>query len=164
MPARDAVEELYARHSRAVYRRARELLGADDAARDAVQEVFVRVIKAGGRVPAEPSPTAWLYRVTTNLCLNRLRDKQRQGALLAEKYVQSDEVSPTVETRVMVAKILAQMPAEVQDIAVYFFVDELSYDEIARLTGVSRRTVGNRLAEFRELANRLFPDRSLLAS
>jgi RNA polymerase sigma factor (sigma-70 family) len=164
MPGRKSVEDLYARHSRVVYRRARELLGDDDAARDAVQEVFVRVIRAEGRVPSEPSPTAWLYRVTTNLCLNRLRDKRRQGALLAQNYLPADEVRPTGETRATVMRILEQMPAEVQDIAVYFFVDELSYDEIARLTGLSRRTVGNRLAEFRELASRLFPDRRLLAS
>jgi RNA polymerase sigma factor (sigma-70 family) len=164
MPGREAVEDLYKRYSRVVYRRARELLGDDDAARDAVQEVFVRVIKAGGKVPAEPSPTAWLYRVTTNLCLNRLRDRNRHGALLAQKYVKRDEVNPTGETRAMVATILGRMPEEVQDIAIYFFVDELTYDEIARLVGVSRRTVGNRLLEFRELIAQLFPDKRLLAS
>jgi RNA polymerase sigma-70 factor (ECF subfamily) len=164
MPGREAVEDLYTRYSRVVYRRARELLGDDAAARDAVQEVFVRVIKSGGKVPAEPSPTAWLYRVTTNLCLNRLRDRSRRGALLAQKYVQRDEVNPTSEVRAMVATILDRMPEEVQDIAVYFFVDELTYDEIARLVGISRRTVGNRLLEFRELIAQLFPDKRLLAS
>jgi RNA polymerase sigma-70 factor (ECF subfamily) len=164
MPGWRHVEELYTRHSRSVYRRARDLLGVEDAARDIVQEVFMRVMKAGGRVPAEPSSAAWLYRVTTNLCLNRLRDGNRRGVLLSEKYVQQDQTQPTNDIRTMVLTIMGQMPEEVQDVAVYFFVDELSYDEIARLLGVSRRTIGNRLAEFREIANRLFPDRRLLAS
>ena len=58
----------------------------------------------------------------------------------------------------MVQEILARVPEELQDVAVYFFVDELTYDEIARLMGVSKRTVSNRLSSFRELVGRLFPD------
>ena len=80
------VEALYLRHSRAVYRRARQLLGDAHAAEDVVQEVFVRVIRGGGGgVPAEPSATAWLYRVTTNLCLNRIRDRRRRNHLSRRK-------------------------------------------------------------------------------
>ena len=161
VPSGNDVEELYAKYSRIVFRRAQELLRDDEAAKDVVQEVFVRVIRAGGRVPREPSPTAWLYRVTTNLCLNRLRDKTRQSALLAARYAQVTEVSPISETRATVTAVLSHMPEEVQDIAVYFFVDEMTYDEIARLTGASRRTIGNRLMAFREVADRLFPGRRL---
>ena len=53
---------------------------------------------------------------------------------------------------------MGRVPAELQEMVVYFFLDELTYDEIARLTGVSRRTVSNRLASFRDLMTRLFPN------
>jgi RNA polymerase sigma-70 factor (ECF subfamily) len=152
------LERLYARYSRSVYRRARDLLGDDEAARDATQEVFMRVMRAGGKVPAEPTPTAWLHCVTTNLCLNQLRDRNRHRGLLSLRYVPQTSVTANGETRATVLDILRRVPEELQDIAVYFFLDELTYDEIARLTGVSKRTVSNRLSTFRELIGRLFPD------
>jgi RNA polymerase sigma factor (sigma-70 family) len=148
------VDELYARHSGVVFRRARQLLGDAEAARDATHDVFLRVIRSGKPVPPNPTATAWLYRVTTNLCLNKLRDGNRRASLLAQHAV-AREVQPVAESRVTLAAILDRIPEQAQDIAVYFFLDELTYDEIASLIGVSRRTVGNRLAAFRETVDRL---------
>jgi RNA polymerase sigma factor (sigma-70 family) len=154
------LERLYSVHSASVRRRARQLLGDDEAARDATQEVFMRVMRAGGSVPVEPTPTAWLYRVTTNLCLNRLRDKKRRDHLLGSRAPETS-VQPTSEMRAIVTEILSRVPEELQDVALYFFLDELTYDEIARLLGVSKRTVSNRLLAFRELMGRLFPEHKL---
>jgi RNA polymerase sigma-70 factor (ECF subfamily) len=149
------LEQVYARYSRSVYRRALRVLGDVEAARDATQEVFVRVLRAGGEVPEEPTPTAWLYRVTTNLCLNRLRDRRRQEALLAENYVGPYIVPAAAEARATIRQILTRIPEDLHEVAVYFFVDELTYDEIAPLLQVSRRTVSNRLAAFRTLVAEL---------
>lgn len=149
---------IYERYSRSVYRRAVQLLGDAEAARDAMQEVFIRVMRAGGSVPAEPTPMAWLYRVTTNLCLNRLRDRRRHEVLLASKYDVETVAPPVGEVRSAVAQVLARVPENLQEVAIYFFVDELTYDEIAPLLGVSRRTVSNRLSAFRELVGGLFPE------
>lgn len=154
-------ETCYDRHGRSVYRRALQLLGDVESARDITQEVFIRVLRSGGQVPPEPTPTAWLYRVTTNLCLNRLRDQRRQRARLAENFSAEATVSAKGDARVSVGEILSRIPEELQDVAVYFFLDELTYDEIAPLMGLSRRTVSNRLASFREVVARLFPDERL---
>jgi RNA polymerase sigma-70 factor (ECF subfamily) len=158
MASLEGLDQIYERHSKSVYRRALQLLGDRGAAEDATQEVFVRVIRAGGIVPAEPTPTAWLYRVTTNLCLNRLRDHTRQQALLASNYAVEDTVAPAAEAHATVSQILDRVPEELQEAAIYFFVDGLTYDEIAPLLGVSRRTVSNRLSAFRELMTSLFPE------
>jgi RNA polymerase sigma-70 factor (ECF subfamily) len=152
------LERLYARHSQTVYRRARQLLADDEAARDATQEVFMRVIRSGGSVPAQPTPTAWLHCVTTNLCLNQLRDRNRRTALLSYNVAPETAVAATGETRATVLEILRLVPEELQDVAVYYFLDELTYDEIAALIGVSKRTVSNRLTAFRELVCQLFPE------
>lgn len=149
------LEQLYLRYSRSVYRHARELLVDDEAARDTMHEVFMRVIRDGGKVPLDPTPTAWLHCVTTNLCLNQLRDRKRRNDLL-KKYPSEQEVAPSGEARAVLIQILNHVPEELQDIAVYFFVDELTYDEIARLLGISRRTVSNRLAAFRGTVGTLF--------
>jgi RNA polymerase sigma-70 factor, ECF subfamily len=154
-------DSFYSKHSNVVYRRALRLLGDQEAARDATQEVFLRVLQGSGKTPPLPTPTAWLYRVTTNLCLNRLRDQRRARALLASSADNGASVPAAGEARAIVAEILGRVPEELQDIAVYFFLDELTYDEIAPLVGVSRRTISNRLAAFRELVAQIFPDARL---
>jgi RNA polymerase sigma-70 factor (ECF subfamily) len=151
-------ERLYAQYSRTVYRRALRLLGDKDAASDATQEVFERVIESGGAVPADPTTIAWLYRVTTNLCINRLRDRNRHDSLLASKYATAGVAPAIGETRTVVGDLLNRVPEELQDVAIYYFVDELTYDEIAPLLGVSKRTVSNRLAAFRTLVAQLYPE------
>jgi RNA polymerase sigma-70 factor (ECF subfamily) len=117
----------------------------------------MRVIRLGGRVPPEPTPTAWFHRVTTNLCLNRLRDRARRNTLLEGEYHPPIAASPAGEPRAIVLDVLSRVPEELQDVAVYFFLDELTYEEIARLMGISKRTVSNRLNSFRAIIGRLFP-------
>ena len=143
---------LYSRYSRAVFRRARRLLGDADAAKDVTQEVFLRLLRSETVDTFAASPMAWLYRATTNLCLNRLRDSKRRGEILAG-WRASEAGEGGAEARVALRRILERVPEELQDIAVYYYVDELSHDEIAAIVGVSRRTVGNRLSAFHERVN-----------
>jgi RNA polymerase sigma-70 factor, ECF subfamily len=70
------VEELCSRFGPMVLRRCRRLLGDDDAARDVCQDVFVRFIARYSRSPPL-YPSSLLYRMATNLCLNRIRDRRR---------------------------------------------------------------------------------------
>jgi RNA polymerase sigma-70 factor (ECF subfamily) len=144
-PLKGSIEQLYARYGRSVLRRARAILRDDEAAKDALQEVFLRAFRSGGAL--EPNPLGWLYRSTTNLCLNRLRDSRRRGEILSTWLPEGDDGS-NVEQRVVASRILQRVPAELQEIAVYYYLDGLSHEEIASITGMSRRTIGNRLSEF----------------
>ena len=99
-----------------------------------------------------PEPLAWLLRVTTNLCLNRLRDDRRRKNLLALNTPANDHNSRNAEARTALAQILSGVPGDLQQIAVYHHADGMTCDEIAPLFGVSRRTIGNRLLAFQRLA------------
>ena len=139
----------YERYGRVVLGRACVLLGDGDAAKDALQEVFLRVITSETHILEEPEPAAWLYRATTNLCLNRLRDEKRRKELLVERgQTGADRPGAATrdpESRAILLQILNLVPRDMQEIAAYRFVDEMTHDEIADLVGVSSRTVGNRL-------------------
>jgi RNA polymerase sigma-70 factor, ECF subfamily len=128
-----------------VLRRAKSILGSQTAAEDAVQEVFMRLMKAEMR--GEASMVTVLYRMTTNYCLNVIRDSKNRTALL-ERNPQSEgnTAGPTLDDRVTVQKLLPLVPEELREIAIYYYVDNMS---------VSRRTVGNRLDDFRTVAKRL---------
>lgn len=153
---RVAIEELYRRYGPLVLRRARSILGEESAARDAMQDVFVQAIRSADEFRGEASPVTWLYRITTNLCLNRLRDASRRRDLLAlHASGGHDTFDAGPEQKIAIADLLRHVPDELREIAVYYHVDQMKQDEIADLIGVSRRTVGNRIEEFRVIVQRL---------
>jgi RNA polymerase sigma factor (sigma-70 family) len=149
---RPTLKEIYDLYGAQVFRRARTLLRDPESARDATQEVFLRAVQDPGGVRAHPLP--WLFRVTRNLCLNNLRDNRRRVQLLAGR---SPEIAgdDRTDARLVVSDLLARVPADLQEIAVYYYLDDLSHEDIAAIVGVSRRTVGNRLAAFQALADEL---------
>jgi RNA polymerase sigma-70 factor (ECF subfamily) len=147
------LEDLYKRYSRSVFRRASALLGDRDSAKDVMQEVFLRAFEARAEFTAAASPLAWLYRVTTNNCLNRLRDARRRRTILGRNFVaEASGVTPTADAALTVRALLGNLPEEVQEIAIYYFVDQMSQEEIATLLAMPRRTIGYRLEQFRALA------------
>jgi len=144
-------QEIYQRYGAVAYRRARRLLGDDQAAKDACQEVFLRLFRSLPEFE-RASPVTWIYTVTTNYCLNQIRDEQRHRKLLeANTATRPNPVTPP-----SIATLLQGFPEELQAIAVYYFVDEMSQAEIANVLGISQRTVSNRLAAFRDLAKTAF--------
>jgi RNA polymerase sigma-70 factor (ECF subfamily) len=121
-----------------------------------LQDVFVKALQAKADFRGDASPMTWLYRITTNLCLNQLRDTATRKRLLAEQGPPSEVSSgDPAAARIDFARLLLGVPAELREIAVYHYVDQLGRDEIAALLGVSPRTVGHRLEEFRAAIQQL---------
>jgi RNA polymerase sigma-70 factor (ECF subfamily) len=150
-----AIEALYRQYGPLVLGRARRLLGNEPAADDALQEVFVRVVRGYAAFRRDASPVTWLYRITTNYCLNVLRDSARRGVPGGRGGDDTEAApapafhhEPLPEQRLTIAQIVAHVSEELWEIAVYSYVDCMSHEEIARTMGVSRRTIGNRLKEF----------------
>ena len=161
------VADLYQRYGPLVFRRARTLMGSEQAAWDVVQEVFVRTLRGQAHFRHHASPTTWLYRITTNYCFNLLRDGARQRGKMRDREA-ATAVSPATpgadgELRLMLAEVLDRIPAELCEIAVYYHVDRMNQDEIAAVIGTSRKTVGNRLKEFHERAQRILGAREVSA-
>lgn len=144
---------LYARYSRSVRRRAASMLSDRDAAKDVMQEVFLRALGARAEFTAARSPLTWLNRIATNLCLNRLRDTRRRRNIL-EQVTSFDESStgPVGDVALTLETLLTKVPPDLQEIAVYYYVDQMSQEEIASMLAVPRRTVGYRLEQFLDLA------------
>jgi RNA polymerase sigma factor (sigma-70 family) len=141
--------ELYEKHGPAVYARCRYLLRDDEAAKDALQEVFARALRALNEFRAAASPTTWILRIATHHCLNELRSRRapwrEQLARISKE--RRAEVEPP-DRRELVRALLSVAPAEAQEVAVLYFVDELTQQEIAQATGRSLPTVRKRLREF----------------
>jgi len=73
-----------------VLRRCRRLLGHEDEARDACQDVFLRIIARRHRLH-DRFLSSLLYRVATNVCLNRIRDRRRGPEPVADDWLSRAE-------------------------------------------------------------------------
>jgi RNA polymerase sigma-70 factor (ECF subfamily) len=159
--SRKEVEALFRTYGPLVRRRARSILGNESEAEDATQEVFVKVLARIDDFRGESQPSTWLYRITTNLCLNRIRDEKRHRARLDElgearqAHITSERpATGGPEGRLALQVLLQKVPADLAEVAVYYHVDGMEQEEIAALVGVARRTVGYRLERFREEARK----------
>lgn len=142
---REDLERLYVRYGALVMRRARRILGGDEqGARDVCHDVFVQILLMSTWEP--PSPVAWLYVATTNRCLNLLRSDRRRRRAVATLP------APTAETPLLEAGLLlTRIPPSLQEIAIYYGVDHMSQAEIGSVTGLSQKTISNRIRELRAI-------------
>jgi DNA-directed RNA polymerase specialized sigma24 family protein len=92
--------------------------------------------------------------VTTNLCLNRLRDGRRRSEFLSQAADRSDHEHAVAPGETL-HELLREVPRDLLLPAVYYYVEGLSHAEIAREMQVSRRTVGNRIVAFHALVREL---------
>jgi RNA polymerase sigma-70 factor (ECF subfamily) len=148
------VARLYAQHAARVHRWVQRFEAAGDA-QEVVHEIFVKVLERLDGFRAESSPTTWLYRMTTNHCLNRLRDHGRREQLWRE-HADALWTTPVAaadqETVAFLGQFWRGLADELVEVGIYYFVDGMTQAEIGRVVGCSERTVGNRLDRLRKAA------------
>lgn len=144
--------DLFERHGALVFRRCRQLLGSDDAAHDATQEVFLRVVQKRQGFRGESAWSTWLYGLATLHCLQQLRNARRRGT---EPVADVPETSytPSLDEKLSLDALLAMEDDEVRTMVVLRHVEQLEVEEIARTLGCSRKTVTRKLQRFTEHAH-----------
>ena len=126
------------------------LVGGDvERARDVVQETFAKLCD---RPPADVNGhlPQWLYTVCRNAALDVRRKARREMALVetaADETIASsastpDEVAEANDSTSHVLKLLARLPADQQEVIRLKFQHQMSYREIAAITGHSETNVG----------------------
>ena len=162
MDHREAAARLYQEFGPAVYRRCLRLLRDREAAQDATQEVFMRLVRSMSRFGDGEVALPWIYRVTTNHCLNVIRDSGRRGEAALPMDLEAEERSATdvLPDRRLAQELLERFDASTQAVVVGVFVDGMEREEIAAALGISKRTVSRRLERFLS-SSRRFTGRNL---
>ena len=156
------VARLSDRYGPMVLRRCRRLLGNEDEARDACQDVFVRLVERRTRLDGR-FPSSLLYRVATNVCLNRIRDRRRapetpdEARLLA--IARAETPGGASEARLLLDWLFGRHPESSRTIAVLHYVDGLTLEQVAAETGMSVSGVRKRLRRLRATLTDAQPDR-----
>jgi RNA polymerase sigma-70 factor (ECF subfamily) len=131
------------------------MLGAEDEAMDASQDVFVRFLKSR-QVREVEFPSSFLYVTATRVCLNRIRDRARHGETSDEQLLDRIATLEDTEDRVGAGSVLGRLfgrsPASSRTIAVLHYLDGFTLEETAREVGMSVSGVRKRLRALRKLA------------
>lgn len=145
---------LVERHQTRVFNVALRVLGNPEDARDATQDAFVSMLRKLSQFRGESAFTTWLHRVTVNSCYDILRKRRRQPLL----RLVDDEDDPVPETgppvadhadatidSIHVARALQLIPEEYRVTLVLADIQDLPYEEIARVLDVPIGTVKSRV-------------------
>jgi len=144
------VEALYRRYGDMVLGRCRTLLRNDADAHEACQEIFLRAHRYRRSFRGESSPSTFLFRITTNHCLNVLRSRRRKPEeLLEDPSLVPDTHLDRVELRQLLATLLKDEDERTREIIVYRFVDGMTLREVGAMLGVSEAAVRKRIRRFR---------------
>jgi len=168
-----AMARTVARYRAALERHARGIVKDPQEARDAVQEVFIKAMRERRFFDEEFKIRAWLFRVTTNLCFNVVRDRRRRGGILAnmpEESVPQGRTRGTTDTvwggqlRAGVLEAIEDLSPAHREILMLRYYKDLSYAEIAAVLDIRMGTVMSRLSRARgRLGQVLGPEHPLLA-
>ena len=153
-----ALAALYRKYAPAIYAHCRRMLQSQAAARDATQEAFIRVLARGPGFPNDEDALRYLYRVSTNVCLNQIRELKvhtRAAATLRVRPSSSGSTEGRHADREFVAAVLDRCGESGATVAVMHYVDGMSQVEIAEVLGITRRTVFNRLRRLARIARDL---------
>jgi RNA polymerase sigma-70 factor (ECF subfamily) len=157
----DAFELLYRTHSGRVHALCLRLAGEPMAARELVQDTFVRAWEALPRFRGDSSLTTWLHRIAVNAMLERRRRDRRRTARvsLAEDDDDVESVSlgggsippPDVATAIDLERAIAALPPGIRRAFVLHEVEGYSHEEVAGMTGLATGTLRAQLHRARQL-------------
>lgn len=162
---RQAFEELVKLYETKVYNVAYRVMGNHADACDLAQEAFIKIYQALPGFRGDASFNTWLYHITVNVCRDELRRRQRRQVVYIDEtsgngpsvLETADNPVPTPEeelersqTKELVQECLNQLSDDYRMILVMREMQDLSYDEIAKILDCSLGTVKSRLSRARQ--------------
>jgi RNA polymerase sigma factor (sigma-70 family) len=156
MAAELDIEAMYRKHGRHVLRRAYQILGGKQEADDVLQDVFTDLLARPHQYNGASTAGTFLYAVTTNACLDRLR-KQRNRDRLLDEQVRPwiTEIDPcSAEAASDLRRVLGLLTDDEARAAIYSHFDHMSQEEIAKLLGCSASHVRQLLKRIAQRTNK----------
>src|SRR5215203_6213377 len=168
----DGFEGLVRRYQRPITGYIFRMLGDYESSLDVSQEVFIKVYNSLSRYSSEYKFSTWLYRIAHNAAIDHMRRNSVTPQSLETEsadgtyqlQIESRGPSPEQdqerrEWRTEIDSVVECLPAAYRDLIILRHSRDLSYDEIAEVTGLPLGTVKNRLFRAREMMREIFLER-----
>jgi RNA polymerase sigma-70 factor (ECF subfamily) len=172
-----AFEELVRRYQRPIASYVYRMVGDYDAALDLTQEVFIKVYNSLDRYRSEFKFSTWIYKIAHNAAIDHLRrhsvrdqiltagiDGSRSEIVIESRRLTPEQESEREERRSEIESVVQSLPAAYRELIVLRHSHDLSYDEIAEVTGLPLGTVKNRLFRAREAMRDLLVPRGITSA
>jgi len=172
-----AFEELVRRYQRPIASYVYRMVGDYDAALDLTQEVFIKVYNSLARYRSEFKFSTWIYKIAHNTAIDHLRrhtvrdqiitsatDGPRSEIAIESRRLTPEQESEREERRSEIESVVQSLPAAYRELIVLRHSHDLSYDEIAEVTGLPLGTVKNRLFRAREAMRDLLVPRGITSA
>ncbi len=138
-----ALTEIVRQYGERLYWHIRLMVNSHDDADDIMQNVYLKVWNAIPRFRADSSLFTWLYRIATNECLNFLRRRKLESLFtpsVSEEELRKVESDPYFNGTALqreLLKAMAELPPKQRLVFEMKYFQDLSYEEISRITGTS---------------------------
>lgn len=140
-----AFDEIMVRHQRQIYRLCYRYVEDRDIAMDLAQDVFVKAFEHLSTFRRESSLKTWLYRIATNHCLNHVKKRTPEFVEVEDSHGHAEPRSHRIledrENRETLRRLVRDLPPKQKAILELRINEELSYDEIAKISGRSVSTI-----------------------
>ncbi len=166
----DAFAELCAPFSQMLYRHCLHMLGQEADAQDAAQEALLRAFRAMPRFMGQSGVATWLYRIAHNACLDMLKRPQRKRENVSVEQLREGGFEPEAagddpeaayvktEAAQRVQAAIRKLPREQQLLLDLRYGEGLSYEELARVTGIREGTVKSKLSRAKDRLQELLQE------
>ncbi len=175
----DAFEQLVSKYQKKVYNIALRTIENHADASDLAQEVFIRVYKSIGNFKEQSSFSTWIYKITTNVCLDEIRKRKNKRVVSLDEEVrfddgeakrqyesddpQPDETAEKNELKRIVKEAIGKLSEEHRMAIVLRDLQGFSYEEMAKILNCPEGTVKSRINRARfALKNILTLNKELL--
>lgn len=154
---REAMGTLYETHARRVYTVVRRLVGDEHLAEDLAQEAWIRAFEKLDLFRGDSAFGTWIYRLATNVALNRLRRSSKRDTVEASAELPRVANAPDelVVNRRVLTRAMDQLPPGYRQVLVLHDVEGWTHEEIARCLNCSTGTSKSQLHKARARMRRL---------
>ena len=142
---KEAFEKLFMGTYRYVFSVVRGYLKNDQDAYDAIQETYTRVYKGLSRLESVDSFYPWLHRISENCSLDVLKQSGLDLMTEMKEEPRTEDKSRQSDVTSDVTEVLKQLPAEQVELLVRVYYDGMKVSELAKMQGIPKTTVYNRL-------------------
>lgn len=158
--------QLYRRYASKVFAKCISMLGDEGLARDATQDIFIKILLNLSKFTEQSSFSTWVYSITYNYCIDLIRKKKKIPLLYTEDVGRiSKEQEVEVPDSVLLemkqerlAKVLDRLPPGDKAILMMKYIDDLQIKDIGDILGKTESAIKMQIMRAKQKAQNIYDE------